>query len=111
MVLNDPKNNSNPAIFIRSFFREQLLVFPAAVGFFGIMVRTCMEWADPAVHHHGILGCRRVVFVQTQGKRNRSALVEKTDMISDYIPSYRWRYNSTTYEQWMLEDLAKSLQD
>ena len=33
-----------------------------------------MEWADPAVHHHGILRCRRVVFVRTQGKRNRSAL-------------------------------------
>ena len=33
-----------------------------------------MEWADPAVHRHGILRCRRVVFVRTQGKRNRSAL-------------------------------------
>ncbi len=28
MMLNDPKNNSNPTVFISSFFREQLWVFP-----------------------------------------------------------------------------------
>ena len=40
---NDPKNNSKPTVFISSFFREQLWVFPAVVAFFGIMVRTCMD--------------------------------------------------------------------
>ena len=75
MMLNDPKYNSSPAVFIGIvFFREHLLVFPDALAFFGIMVRTCMEWTDPAVHHHGILRCRRVVLIQTQGKWNRSAL-------------------------------------
>ena len=75
MMLHDPKNNSNPAVFIGIvFFREHLLVFPDALAFFGICFRACMEWTDPVVHHHGILRCRRVVFVRAQGKRNRSAL-------------------------------------
>ena len=49
---------------------NNLLVFPAALAFFGICFGACMEWADPAAHHHGILRCRRVVLIQTQGKRN-----------------------------------------
>jgi len=68
-MLNDPKNNSNPAVFIGIFFREHLLarnnkkMLPAAVALGGKIFRTCMEWTGPAVTITAFCGAVMNLFI------------------------------------------------
>ena len=75
MMLNDLKYNSNPAVFsassssVNTFWSSLLLSLSLEYVFAPAWNGLILRFA-----HHGILGCRRVVFVRAQGKRNRSAL-------------------------------------